>query len=135
MRVSIEASGNVIPRLAKLQDSAQNLAPAMELVGQAMERSITWHFNNQRSPDGSPFKPLTLPYLMWKQKHGGGNKILVFKGTLKKSIRHEASRQSVRIFSDVPYAAKQNEMRPFMGFSDNSKRTITSIVMKHLKVE
>ena len=133
MKVEIRVDGDAIPKLAKLQSSVQDLTPAMVLAGQAMQRSIRSHFNAQRSPDMTPFKPLTLPYLKWKEKNTGSSKILVFRGTLKNSIQYEASRQSVRLFSEVPYAGKQNEMRPFMGFSDNSKRTITAIVIKYLR--
>jgi phage gpG-like protein len=132
MKVNISVDDGATKSLQVLQHKCRDLSPAMDLAGQAMQRSIASHFANERSPDGRPFKPLTLPYLKWKQKQGGSSKILTFRGVLRKSIQYQATPRSVTIFSDVVYAARQQQMRPFIGFSKTSQRTITSIVLRHL---
>lgn len=102
-----------------------DLTPAMKAIGERLLRSTEEHFRHERSPDGTPWKPLKvlsyhLGFRLRKKKtthtrSGGlssafqeylaGRKILTDSAQLRGSIHYEAGRTSVSVGSGKVYAA------------------------------
>ena len=57
--------------LAALQARGANMAPAMRLVGEIVVESIQRNFEQHRSPEGVPWKPLSDSYAAWKTRKKG----------------------------------------------------------------
>ena len=128
--IDIRAEGLVAleTRLADLLTKFGDLTVLMDRIGQAMETTTAERWDAEISPEGIP----------WKKSNKPEGKTLIGDGKrgpsarLKNSITHKASRDSVRIGTNVIYAAIHQ-----YGFSGSQsvkahKRTVTSIFGRRL---
>lgn len=114
-------AGTVISMKVVLQDSelsaeldalarrAADRRPFYVQIGEYMMNSTADAFENQRSPDGQPWKPL-LPATIKRREQKRQTPIAILRasGRLAGSINYRASSDDMRIGSPMPYAGVQN---------------------------
>lgn len=108
--------------LERLQAKTGNMKQVMNEIGLYYRESVQKNFDSERTPDGRPWQRLSATTLMMRlgqkkrfKKSGAlakkgkeylqGKKILTESGDLRESVRHQATRDSVTIGSDLKYAA------------------------------
>lgn len=84
--------------LDRLVAAGEDLTPAMDAIGGALVLSTEERFEFERAPGGSPWPPSVRALLT-------GGKTLSESGRLGDSITHDASRDGVRLGTNVRYAA------------------------------
>jgi phage virion morphogenesis protein len=84
--------------LARLGAAADDLAPAMKRVGAAIEADTGRRFEEGAGPGGTRWPPSLRATLQ-------GGRTLVDRGRLSDSITYEAGARSVRVGTNVIYAA------------------------------
>lgn len=84
--------------LDQLLAAGEDLTPAMDAIGAALALSTDERFELERGPGGSPWPP-SIRVLV------SGGKTLSESGRLGDSITHEVSSNSVRVGTNVGYAA------------------------------
>ncbi len=88
--------------LSDLENRLANPTPVLKAWASVLVSESKLSFKRERSPDGSPWPSLTQQYLAKKQRATGknrpikgGNKILVFSGTLENTIFSEVQGDAV----------------------------------------
>ncbi len=110
--------------LKRLARRMTDMRPVMAEIGEIVVESIQRNFDEQRSPDGAPWKPLTLETLK-RKRHP--DRILYETGTLFRSIHPEPGRRSVSIGTNIIYGAvhqlgykpRNLPARPYLGVRDS----------------
>ncbi|PZO88609.1 MAG: phage virion morphogenesis protein [Sphingomonas sanxanigenens] len=83
--------------LARLLERNEDLHPLMDVIGQSLETSTDMRFEDERGPDGRPWKKSIRA-----EQQGG--KTLTDSTRLRMSITHEATADEVRVGTNVIYA-------------------------------
>lgn len=93
--------------LGLLASRMTNLRPVMRLIGEIVVESVQSNFDEHRSPEGTPWKPLSAGYLKWKVGKKGRNPgdILMLNRVLRNSIRQRPENTGVLVGTDTEYAA------------------------------
>jgi phage gpG-like protein len=119
----------VISRLGHLQlhDLLDNIG---NMVANQTRRRI---LHDKEAPDGTEWKPLSppgeiTPYERYKRRVRPGIGLLEFDGHLRDSITHVVSGDQVAVGSNLVYARRQHEMRPFIGLSAENEDDIEQLV-------
>jgi|GEM_PF-804944 len=90
-------------RLAQRMD---DMTPVMAEIGEIVTESVQRNFEEHRSPEGEKWKELSPATVISKVLRGRNtDDILIDKTTLIKSIHPRASKDRVRVGTDVIYAA------------------------------
>lgn len=93
----------------RLYDRMSDLTPAMQSIGDYMVTATRDRFDTQTAPDGIKWEKLSPRYAARKARMRGvvfgGKRVLALRGTLRDTIRYQASRSDVVIGSNQPYAA------------------------------
>jgi len=87
----------------RLVEALDDLSPAMDEIGNSLATSARHRFETQRSPDGEPWEPSAAAWGKTSATETG--KTLVARGHLRDSITHEADGETVRVGTNVVYAA------------------------------
>lgn len=117
------------------KDFRKKALRALSVVGMAGVNIIQDRTSQSRSFKGGSFKPYTSDYAAFR-KSKGRQKLpdLEFKGTMMGSITSRVKGVSAEIFftraTEAAKAAKNNEKRPFFGFSRAEERKLTDIFLK-----
>lgn len=100
MSVSIEitATGNAVAALAAAAAKLSDLTPLMDEIGRELVTSTRQRFEQEEGPDGSPW-PKSARALVQ------GGQTLRDTGMLYRSITHRAEPQTVRVGTNLIYAA------------------------------
>ena len=104
-KVEVDAS-DALQGLMGLIDSAKDMEPMFELIGDDMVDHITDLFRQERTPDGEPWAELSEVTKM--RRRGTEYNILRDTGILSNSIDFTATGKSVEVGSPMEYAATQN---------------------------
>jgi len=88
--------------MERLARALADMRPVMAEIGEIVTESVQRNFEEERSPDGRRWAPLA-PATLRRRRHKGH--ILVDTATLFKSIHPSPARRSVRVGTDVVYAA------------------------------
>jgi phage virion morphogenesis protein len=91
----------VTRRLKRMTDGLLNLRPAFKSIGEYMVRETELRFDAQEDPEGNAWEDLA-PATWRSKKHA---KILTEKSNLRSRIVYRAGSESVRIGTNVVYAA------------------------------
>ncbi len=109
--------------LARLDERAANLAPAMDEIGSMLTASIVHRFETETDPEGRPWQPLAISTMIGRiggvrksrKKKGGTRigairriaqmKILQDSARLRDSITHRHGRDFVEVGTNVVYGA------------------------------
>ncbi len=123
--------------LKRLARRMTDMRPVMAEIGEIVVESIQRNFEEQRSPDGAPWKPLTLETLK-RKRHP--DRILYETGTLFRSIHPEPRSRSVSIGTNIIYGAvhqlgykpRNLPARPYLGVRDSDWPEIEAAVLHWL---
>ncbi len=109
--------------LKALQSNLADLRPAMAGIGQTLVTATDLSFRGQKDPWGKAWTQLKAATLRARRKGKGkgGAKILRDTGRLANSINYRADKTSVRVGTNVVYAA----IHQFGGTIDRAARTGT----------
>lgn len=105
--------------LNKLLAVVGDVKPTLLSIGEYLMISHRQRFDNQTSPDGTPWAPLSPRYLKVKKRNK--NKILVLDDNLNKSLRPQVYDNELLFGTNLPYAA----IHQFGGERDVSARMRT----------
>ena len=89
------------------KDSLMDLTPFWDSVGMVMFKRTMRHFQQEQSPDGVKWKPLSAARIRQRNKRhkGGRMKILTDTGELRRSVAYKAFKSRVIFGSVLKYAA------------------------------
>jgi len=127
--------------LARLEDRARDLGPALEAIGEHLLLSHEERFELEETPEGEPWIPLHPDYHRRKPKNV--DRILTLEGELRGTLRYQVRDGELLFGSDRVYAAthpfgrEDNGIvaRPFLGVSDEDRAEIRDILIEHLAEE
>lgn len=137
--IDVAVDGSAITAaIQSFLDLQANPTQALVRVGDQVEGIIEERFQKQVDPDGAPWKPLSPKYLAAKTRAGYPALILTRTGALKRSIRYQIEGDSIVFSSDIEYAAKVNDVRPYLGLSsadvDQLGTTVLDVLATKLKI-
>lgn len=154
MKITIEANpAPIVAALQKLSKSYGNMAPVMEVIGQALVNSTEARFQDSKGPDNQAWKPLSEVTLSRRRKEGKGAKPLWDTGVLMNSITRNFGKDWVEVGTPEPYGAMQHygakkgafrkwppipwgdvPGRPFLGINQQDEEDIMDILQRYLDV-
>lgn len=131
---------------SRILENMDDMTPVMRDIGEVVVESVTRNFEQHRSPDGTPWKPLAESTKRQRARLGRNPEdILILNRILMGSIHAEAGPLSVEIGSDVVYAAIHQlggkagrghsvdiEARQFLGIRDEDWPEIKSSVLDYI---
>ena len=136
IKIDIDDS-RVRAMLKRLARRMTDMRPVMAEIGEIVVESIQRNFDEQRSPGGAPWKPLTQETLK-RKRHP--DRILYETGTLFRSIHPEPRSRSVSIGTNVIYGAvhqfgykpRNLPARPYLGVRDADWTEIEAAILHWL---
>ena len=154
MKIKIEVQDAELQKsLQALMEAGRDLTPVMADIGEHLLNSTRQRFSDQVSPQGDAWSPLSHVTKTTKKKNQ--DKILTEEGRLRRLLSVQAGKDDVEVGSTRIYAGTHQfgarrgaygatrrgapipwgdiPARPFLGVSDDDKKTILEIIQKHLK--
>ena len=126
--------------LSRFQRIADNLSPILNQIGVSLQSSHGLRWEQQKTPNGEQWKPLSPRYKQWKAKNypSVANKILILHGNLRK-LKLRTTNDSVFLGADKIYAkthqygdsSRNIPKREFLGFSSQDEKDILKAVKKY----
>lgn len=121
--------GNSLNRLLQVEQGLQQSTRLYTALGETLRTIHKKRFEQeQRTPDGQAWQPLSVKYASRKKK--GRGKILIREGYLKNTLRFNASEQQVEFGSDRVYArihhfgGRHIPARAWLGLNDNNRELL-----------
>ena len=154
MKIKIEVQDAELQHgLQALIETGLDLTPVMADIGEALLNSTRQRFSDQISPEGEAWSPLS--HVTKARKKKNKDKILTEEGRLRRLLSVQAGKNYAEVGSTRIYAGTHQfgaergaygttqrgapipwgniPARPFLGASDDDKKTILEIIKKHLK--
>jgi len=101
--VRVEVNDREVRELFKrLARRTADMTPVFAEIGEIVMESVSRNFEEQRSPKGKPWKPLS-PVTRARKRHPG--EILIESGTMFRSIHPRARKDHVAVGTNIVYAA------------------------------
>lgn len=130
---------DVLQALRRLQEAGGNLQGAFADIGEYLLISHRERWDQQVSPDGTPWAPLAPKYQARKKKNQ--DKTLLLEGDLRDLLRYQASPDGLEFGTDRIYGATHQfgreeagiSARPFLGLSDQDRTEVLAILQEHLE--
>lgn len=93
--------------LLRTQAALADPAPLLADMGEKLLEFHQQRFNEQKSPDGEPWKILSNRYWYWKRRHKSGNvdKVLTLDGHLRNTLRWQINANELLFGTDRIYGA------------------------------
>lgn len=107
MKIDIKIKDKEIKEmLRKHKEKSQNLKPVMQEISIRMKSETLKRFEEEKDPNGNPWKKLSTNTLANKErlKKLNSNKILNDTGRLKKSIKSDFSGTTSSVYTNLAYA-------------------------------
>lgn len=144
IQISSEGAQAVSDVLTQLVNNLDDLAPALGNVGEHLMLTHRDHFDQQRSPDGDPWQPLSPEYAKRKKKNK--DKILRLNDILRDTFAYNVGDESLEFGTNMEYAAihqfgGESSMiprlaaipaRPFLGLSSDDEQEVIEILSDFL---
>ena len=144
IQISTQGAQAVSDVLTQLIKNANNLAPALGNVGEHLMLTHRDHFDEQRSPDGTPWQALSPDYAKRKKKNK--DKILRLNDILRDTFAYNIGDESLEFGTNLIYAAIQHyggasdmpprlaaiPARPLIGLSDDDEKEVIEILSEFL---
>ena len=144
IQISTQGAQAVSDVLTQLIKNANNLAPALGNVGEHLMLTHRDHFDEQRSPDGTPWQALSPDYAKRKKKNK--DKILRLNDILRDTLAYNIGGESLEFGTNMEYGAIHQfggtsdmiprlaaiPARPFLGLSDNDEKEVIEILSEFL---
>ena len=123
------------------KDSLLDLTPFWQSVGMIMVKQTLRNFQNEQSPEGVKWKPLSAARIRQRNKRhkGGQMNILTDTGELRRSVAYKAFKSRVIFGSALKYAATHQfgrgniPSRPYLGVTEEDKSKVLSMMKAYLK--
>ena len=154
MKITVEVQDAELQQgLQAFIETGLDLTPVMADIGEQLLNSTRQRFSDQVSPEGEAWSPLS--HVTKARKKKNKDKILTEEGRLRRLLSVQTGKDYVEVGSTRIYAATHQfgaergaygktqhgtpipwgniPARPFLGVSDNDKKTILKIIQKHLK--
>lgn len=154
MKIKVEVQDAELQQgLQAFIETGLDLTPVMADIGEHLLNSARQRFSDQVSPEGEAWSPLSHTTKARKKKNK--DKILTEEGRLRRLLSVQAGKDYVEVGSTRIYAGTHQfgaergaygktqrgtpipwgniPARPFLGVSDDDKKTILEIIQKHLK--
>lgn len=142
--ISTESATAVSDVLTQLVKNLDNLAPALGNVGEHLMLTHRDHFDEQRSPDGDPWQPLSPDYAKSKKKNK--DKILRLNDILRDTLAYNVGDKSLEFGTNMEYGAMHQfggtsdmiprlaaiPARPFLGLSQDDEKEVIEILYEFI---
>lgn len=142
--ISTEGATAVSDVLTQLVKNLDNLSPALGNVGEHLMLTHRDHFDEQRTPDGDPWQPLSPDYA--KRKNKNKDKILRLNDILRDTFAYKVGDESLEFGTNMEYAAIQHfggssnmiprlaamPARPLLGLSQDDEKEVIAILASFL---
>ena len=149
VRIRVEARGadEVSRALRRLADAGANLDDPLREIGEVLLVSHKDRFRQERSPDGTPWKPLSEAYAARKAAKRPGRPMLVFDDLLRGGLRYDVGGGELRLGTDRPYGARhqfgfegpdslgrkiRTPARAWLGLPDEDEDRVLAIIFDYL---
>ncbi|PWG62850.1 phage virion morphogenesis protein [Sediminicurvatus halobius] len=124
--------------LRALEQRAGDATPAMRAIGEDLQLSHRERFDQQVSPAGEPWKPLSEDYRARKPRRQ--DEILVLNTYLRDTLRYDAGPQELEFGTDRVYGATHHfgdpergiPARPWLGLSEGDERHAVETLLAYL---
>jgi len=143
--IRIEYDDSLVRRvMTDLESAGTNLEPLYAQVGEFLLRTHRQRFEDEESPDGTPWEPLSDVTLARKKRNK--DKILTHSGDMRgPGLRYQLGPDGLEFGSDRPYAAMMHfggtkeefphlwgdiPARPWLGVSDDDEDHILKIARR-----
>ncbi|MFK3859296.1 phage virion morphogenesis protein [Pseudoalteromonas rhizosphaerae] len=138
--ISTKGATAVSDVLTQLVKNLDNLAPALGNVGEHLMLTHRDHFDEQHSPDGDPWQPLSPDYAKRKKKNK--DKILRLNDILRDTFAYNVGDESLEFGTNMEYGAIHQfggtsdmiprlaaiPARPFLGLSTDDEKEVIEIM-------
>ena len=138
--ISTEGAAAVSDVLTQLVKNLDNLAPALGNVGEHLMLTHRDHFDEQRSPDGTPWQALSPDYAKRKKKNK--DKMLRLNDILRDTFAYNVGEESLEFGTNMEYGAIHQfggtsdmisrlaaiPARPFLGLSQDDEKEVIEIL-------
>ena len=109
MEIKVQCVGmkKLMEKVKHGKNSLMDLTPFWDSVGMVMVKRTMRHFQQEQSPEGVKWKPLSAARIRQRNKRhkGGRMKILTDTGELRRSVAYKAFKSRVIFGSALKYAA------------------------------
>lgn len=125
--------------LENAQQALGDLTPAMSAIGEYMVLRTEERFDQEQSPSGQPWAPLTTAYLEQKRRKNKILKILQREGDLIRTIVYNAEKDFVEVGTNRDYGeyhqfgTSKMPARPYLGVNPEDEREIAAIIEDYLR--
>jgi phage virion morphogenesis protein len=140
--VSVDVLGEeaITKQLNLMLSRGLELAPAFYEIGEHLLESTQDRMNQEVSPDGTPWEPLSINTLEQKDLTNQSDKILRGYGTMADMLSYQVSGNQLMFGSNMEYAATHQfgrdsaniPARPFLGVNGDDETEIIEILRSHL---
>ncbi|CAJ3486248.1 phage virion morphogenesis protein [Burkholderia pseudomallei] len=134
--------GGLLGHIQAVQHKLTNLEPALQQMGEVIERAVQKGFVDETTPEGRPWAPLKDSTLARKARGGFPLDILTRTRELRESIAYTVGEDFVAVGTNVPYggvhmAGKRGDKpmpaRPFLGLPEGGNRALAEVLLQHLQ--
>lgn len=142
VKIEIENQQSLSDLMQRAVELSSDQTLLFQDIGEYLLLSHNERWDQQISPQGTPWLPLSPAYLASeaKQKSRGGSKILVFGGYLK-NLNYRATDKSLKVGTPMVYGATHQfgddargiPARPFLGISKEDENEIGRLIGKQLE--
>lgn len=142
VHITIKGDKETLARIKKLGTSMKELKPAMDKVGEyATGYYASIGILDKGRPYNAQWPDYSTAYKKWKEIHYPGRPMMVQTGTLSDSFKHEATKNSVRIYNTAPYFKYHQSDEPhikiprrqMMGINGTIKRVVREAIRAEIK--
>ncbi len=115
-------------RLMDISAALQNPQRLYRVLGETLLNVHKKRFNEQQSPDGVPWQPISPKSQAKKRKNK--NKILIEEGRLRDTLNYKATSVGVELGSSLVYAGRHHfggggiPARPWVGVNSDNERLL-----------
>lgn len=118
--------GDMLAKLTRIETALQSPGTLKRSLGRMLvEQTRQRLLTEKTSPEGIAWAPWSPDYAATRS---GDQSLLIDSHDLLDSIRATVNKDGASITSDVPYSARQNYSRPFLGVSDANATQIVDFV-------
>jgi phage gpG-like protein len=121
--------------IASFKTLAGDSSSLTRKVADQVQANIAERFVTQTDPSGIPWKPLKPSTIREKTSKGYPAAILTRTGALQRSIDFQINGEEIVFTSNLPYAAKQNATRQFLGVSPLEEERLAILVLDLLSTK
>lgn len=139
VKIDINENGSqVAAALERFARQARDLGPVFDDIGEYLLLSHDRRFDEQQSPDGDAWTPLSQEYKARKKRNR--DKILVLDDLLGGTLRYQTTAASLVFGTDRIYGATHQfgddergiPARPYLGLSGGDEAHVANLIGEHL---